>query len=114
MSTETDKTIVRQILETLDRQEYDTLETDPGLAGTLQRQPLIRRAFPDLQTTVELQVAEGDMVATMANIYSMVPSPGLFLFFSLFPRKRQWNQENLRSLPAKINPRGLAAKAKGC
>ena len=32
------------------------------------RQPLIRAAFPDLRTTIEHQIAEGDTVATRATL----------------------------------------------
>ena len=68
MSTEMNKVIVRQVPEVLDRQEYDALAAHPGLVKTMPQQPLIRRAFPDLQTTVKLQMAEGEMVATMATL----------------------------------------------
>ena len=48
MSTETNKAIARQVLETLDQQDYDALVIYPGPVETLQRRSLIRRAFPDI------------------------------------------------------------------
>jgi predicted ester cyclase len=89
MSTETNKAIVKQVLEALDRREYDGLAIHPGLVETMRRQPLIRRAFPDLQTRVELQVAEGDMVATMATIRGT----HLGEFMGVLPtrQKMSWN-----------------------
>ncbi len=38
-----------------------------GLYQGVVRQPVIRAAFPDLRTTIEHQVAEGDTVATRAT-----------------------------------------------
>jgi len=67
-STEENKAIVRRFLETLDQQNFEALKGHPGLYQTVVRQPIIRAAFPDLQTTVEHQVAEGDTVATRATL----------------------------------------------
>ena len=68
MSTEGNKAIVRSFLEALDQQNFDALKEHPGLYQTVVRQPMIRAAFPDLQTTVEHQVEEGDTVATRATM----------------------------------------------
>jgi predicted ester cyclase len=68
MSLEENKLIVRRFLEALDQQNFDALKEHPGLYQTVVRQPIIRAAFPDLQTTVEHQVAEGDTVATRATM----------------------------------------------
>jgi predicted ester cyclase len=68
MSIEDNKAIIRSILAALDRHDYDALKDHPGLYQTIVRQPMVRAAFPDGQTTVEHQVAEGDMVATRATI----------------------------------------------
>ena len=68
MSIEDNKAIVRGILEALDRHDFDALKEHPGLYQTVARQPLIRAAFPDLQTTIEHQDAEGDTVATRATL----------------------------------------------
>ena len=57
---EENKAIVRSFLEALDQQNFDALKEHPGLYQTVVRQPLIRAAFPDLQTTIEHQIAEGD------------------------------------------------------
>ena len=68
MAGEENKAIVRRFLEALDQQNFDALKEHPGLYQTVVRQPIIRAAFPDLQTTVEHQVAEGDTVATRATL----------------------------------------------
>jgi predicted ester cyclase len=68
MSMEENKSIVRRFLEALDHQNFDALKEHPGLYQTIVRQPIIRAAFPDLQTTVEHQIAEGDTVATRATL----------------------------------------------
>jgi predicted ester cyclase len=68
MSMEENKAIVRGVLEALDRHDFDALKEHPGLYQTVVRQPMIRAAFPDLQTTIEHQVAEGDTIATGATL----------------------------------------------
>ena len=68
MSLEENKAIVRRFLEALDQQNFEALKEHPGLHQTVARQPSVRAAFPDLQTTVEHQVAEGDTVATRATL----------------------------------------------
>src|SRR6185503_3966701 len=65
---EENKAIVRRFLEALDRQNFEALKEHPGLYQTVQRQPMIRMAFPDLQATIEQQIAEGDTVATRATM----------------------------------------------
>ena len=41
---------------------------DLGLHETRKRHPIIRAAFPDLQTMIEHQIAEGDTAATRATL----------------------------------------------
>ena len=67
MSIEENKAVIRRFLEDLDRQNFEALKEHPGLYQAVVRQPIIRAAFPDLQTTIEHQVAEGDTVATRAT-----------------------------------------------
>ena len=68
MSMDENKAIVRRFLEALDQQNFEALKEHPGLYQTVARQPSVRAAFPDLQTTVEQQIAEGDTVATRATL----------------------------------------------
>jgi len=68
MSMEENKAIVRRFLEALDQQNFEVLKEHPGLYQTVVRQPIIRTAFPDLQSTVDDQVAEGDTVATRTTL----------------------------------------------
>ena len=85
MSTEENKAIVRRFLEALDEQNFDALREHPGLYQTVERQPLIRASFPDLQTTVEHQVAEGDTVATRATLRGTHLGP----FMGVAPTNKQ-------------------------
>ena len=66
----TNKAIIRSFLEALDRQDFDALKEHPGLYATVVRQPLIRAAFPDLRTTIEHQIAEGDTRQMSAAVYA--------------------------------------------
>ena len=70
MSTsEENKAIVRRFMKLLDQGDIAAAVADhPGLYETAQRQPYVRAAFPDLRTTIEHQVAEGDTVATRATL----------------------------------------------
>ena len=68
MSLQENKAIVRRFLEALDQKNFAALMEHPGLYQTVERQPLIRSAFPDLQTTIDQQIAEGDTVATRATL----------------------------------------------
>jgi len=68
MSSDENKAVVRRFLEALDRQDFEALKEHPGLYQTVQRQPMVRAAFPDLRTKIEQQVAEGDTVATRATM----------------------------------------------
>jgi predicted ester cyclase len=85
MSMEENKAIVRRFLEALDQQHFDALKEHPGLYQTVVRQPIIRAAFPDLQTTVEHQVAEGDTVATRATLRGTHRGP----FMGVAPTNQQ-------------------------
>jgi len=68
MSLEENKAIIRRVLAALDRHDFGALGDHPGLYQTVARQPMIRTSFPDLQTTIEQQIAEGDTVATRATM----------------------------------------------
>ena len=68
MSMEDNKSIVRRFFEALNQQNFAALKEHPGLYQTVERQPLIRAAFPDLQGIIEHQIAEGDTVATRATL----------------------------------------------
>ena len=79
------KATVRRFLEALDQQDFDALKEHPGLYQAVVRQPMIRAAFPDLQTTVEQQVEEGDTVATRATMRGTHLGP----FMGVAPTKQQ-------------------------
>ena len=85
MSTEENKATVRRFLEALDEQNFDALRAHPGLYQTVERQPLIRASFPDLRTTVEHQIAEGDTVATRATLRGTHLGP----FMGVAPTSKQ-------------------------
>jgi predicted ester cyclase len=85
MAMEENKAIVRRILEALDQKNFAALKEHPGLHQTVERQPWIRAAFPDLQTTVEHQIAEGDTVATRATLRGTHLGP----FMGVAPTNKQ-------------------------
>ena len=85
MSTEENKAIVRRYLEALDQQNFDAIKEHPGLYQTVVRQPIIRAAFPDLQGTIEHQIAEGDTVATRGTLRGTHLGP----FMGVAPTNKQ-------------------------
>lgn len=68
MSAEDNKGVINRFLEALDRHDFAGLSEHPGLQQVLQRHPLMRAAFPDLQHKIEQQIAEGDIVATRVTM----------------------------------------------
>lgn len=48
----------------VDHAPFDFEGKDPGAGGRVRAISLVRSAFPDLKRTVDLQVAEGDLVAS--------------------------------------------------
>jgi predicted ester cyclase len=68
MSEESNKAVVRAVLDAIDRHDLPTLHTHPGLHETVRHIPLMWAAFPDLRHTVDRQIADGDMVATCATV----------------------------------------------
>ena len=68
MITDENKAVVRRFLEALDRHDFASLEEHPGLQQILQRHPMMRAAFPDLQHKIDEQIAEGDTVATRVSM----------------------------------------------
>lgn len=53
MNTETNKTIMRQVIKALDQGDWATIEQHPGLYETLEHFPQLLAAFPDMQTSID-------------------------------------------------------------
>jgi predicted ester cyclase len=61
---EANKAVLRAVMAATNRQDLTALRAHPGLHETVQYIPSLWAAFPDLSHTIELQFADGDMVAT--------------------------------------------------
>lgn len=68
MSTEENREVVRQVLEALDNADWAALERHPGLYETRQNYRFSKAAVPDSRHTVETQVIEGDMIASVCTV----------------------------------------------
>ena len=88
-SEEDAKAVVRRFLEALDKHDFASLAEHPGLHQILQRHPLMRAAFPDLQHKIDEQIAEGGTVATRVTM----TGTHLGSFMGVAPTNRQhtWN-----------------------
>lgn len=56
---------MRQVLDILERGDWDALTAHPGLHETRQHFPAMAAAFPDLRQTIEREVVAGEMIATV-------------------------------------------------
>lgn len=83
------KTVVRGFLEALDKHDFASLTQHPGLQQVLQRHPLMRAAFPDLQHKIDEQIAEGDIVATRVTMTGTHLGP--FMGVAPTNRRLSWN-----------------------
>ena len=83
------KTVVRGFLEALDRHDFAALTEHPGLHQVLQRHPLMRAAFSDLQHKIDEQIAEGDTIATRVTMRGTHLRP--FLGVAPTNRRLSWN-----------------------
>ena len=83
------KAVVRRFLEALDKHDFASLAEHPGLHQILQRHPLMRAAFPDLQHKIDEQIAEGDTVATRVTMTGT--HLGSFMGVAPTNRRLTWN-----------------------
>ena len=68
MNTETNKMIMRQVMEALDRGDWATIEQHPGLYETLEHFPQLHAAFPDMHTDIEQEIVAGDLITTVVTV----------------------------------------------
>jgi|694.fasta_scaffold151821_4 predicted ester cyclase len=68
MNTETNKTIMRQLMQAIDQGDWAALETHPGLHETRESVPALHAAFPDMQTTMEQEIVAGDLITTVVTV----------------------------------------------
>ncbi|MCE7986691.1 MAG: hypothetical protein DYG89_36420 [Caldilinea sp. CFX5] len=68
MNTETNKTIMRQLMQAIDQGDWAMLEAHPGLYETRESVPALHAAFPDMQSTMEQEIVAGDMITTVVTV----------------------------------------------
>lgn len=68
MSTEENRAVVRQMLDALDNADWAALERHPGLYETRQNYPMSKAAVPDSRHTIETQVIQDDMIASVLTV----------------------------------------------
>jgi predicted ester cyclase len=85
MSTEENREVVRQMLDALDNADWAALERHPGLYETRQNYPLSKAAVPDSRHTIETQVIQDDMIASVLTVRGTQSGP----FFGMPPTGKQ-------------------------
>jgi predicted ester cyclase len=85
MSAEENREVVRQVLDALDRSDWAALERHPGLYETRRHYPLNKAAVPDSRHTIEIQVIQDDMIASVLTVTGTHLGP----FFDVPPTGRQ-------------------------
>jgi predicted ester cyclase len=68
MSAEENRAAVRAVLDALDNADWAALERHPGLYETRQNYHLSKAAVPDSRHTIEQQVIEGEMIASVCTV----------------------------------------------
>ena len=84
MSADENREVVRQVLDALDRSDWAALERHPGLYETRRHYPLSKAAVPDSRTTIETQVIQDDMIASVLTVSGTHSGP----FFDVPPTGR--------------------------
>jgi predicted ester cyclase len=81
MSVEENRAVVRRVLEALDNSDWAEIERHPGLYETRQNYPMSKAAVPDSRHTIETQVIQDDMIASVCNVSGTQTGP----FFGMPP-----------------------------
>lgn len=81
MSADETREVIRQVLDALDRSDWAALERHPGLYETRLHYPMNKAAVPDSRHTIETQVIEGDMIASVCTVTGHQTGP----FFDVSP-----------------------------
>ena len=68
MTAEENRAVVRRVLDALDNADWAEIERHPGLYETRQHYPMNKAAVPDSRHTIETQVIEGDMIASVLTV----------------------------------------------
>jgi len=85
MSAEENREVVRQMLDALDNADWAALEHHPGLYETRQNYPMSKAAVPDSHHTIETQVIQDDMIASVLTVSGTQSGP----FFGMPPTGKQ-------------------------
>lgn len=75
MSAEENRAVVRRVLDALDNADWAEIERHPGLYETRQHYPLNKAAVPDSRHTIETQVNEDDMIASVCTVKGIQSGP---------------------------------------
>lgn len=71
------KATIRKIFEAIDAGNLEVLDDHPGYWQTREFIPRVKAAFPDLRHSIQLQIAERDMVATFSIVSGTHAGPFL-------------------------------------
>ena len=75
MSAEENRAVVRRVLDALDNADWAEIERHPGLYETRQHYPMNKAAVPDSRHTIETQVNEDDLIASVCTVKGTQSGP---------------------------------------
>jgi C-1 hydroxylase len=75
MSAEENRAVVRRVLDALDNADWAEIERHPGLYETRQHYPMNKAAVPDSRHTIETQVNEDDLIASVCTVKGIQSGP---------------------------------------
>ena len=75
MPAEDNRAVVRRVLDALDNADWAEIERHPGLYETRQHYPMNKAAVPDSRHTIETQVNEDDLIASVCTVKGTQSGP---------------------------------------
>jgi predicted ester cyclase len=85
MSTPGPQQVLRQVFSAFDRGDWTIFDRHPGLYEARQQVPHLYAAFPDLHTTIETELVEGELIGCVATLRGTHRGP----FMGIAPTGKQ-------------------------
>jgi predicted ester cyclase len=75
MSTSTPHQVLRQVVTAFDQGDWTIFDSHPGLYETREHLPQMRAAFPDMHHTIETELSEGELIASVITVHGTHQAP---------------------------------------
>lgn len=75
MSTPTPHQVLRQVITAFDQGDWTVFDSHPGLYETREHLPQMRAAFPDMHHTIETELSQGELIASVITVHATHQEP---------------------------------------